>query len=222
MENVPKIVGERLKAGTVAVDHPDPDVLTAFSERALPEPERGRVLEHLARCGECREGVALALPAEEPTVTVVRPLLGRWLTWPRLRWGLAAAGVIVVGSFGVLRYRTASAPGTIASYDAARTQEISRETKNRGVPFPAAPEPAVTPAATNEEKKAPQAGLVHDQIQSAPAPETDKEFDRLEEFAKLQPPVRDQRLDAGSGGTGMLRTQSLPHGPKPPSQQWQL
>jgi hypothetical protein len=222
MENVPKIVGERLKAAAVAVDHPDPDVLTAFSERALPEPERGQVLEHLARCGECREVLALALPSEESTVTVVRPLRGRWLTWPRLRWGLVAAGVIVVGSFAALRYRTASPPATVASYDAARTQEITRETKNQEEPLSAAPEPAATPAATDEEKRAPQTGLVHDQIQSVPAPETNKEFDRLEQFAKLQPPVRDQRLDAGSAAKGPLRTQSLPHGPKPPAQQWQL
>jgi len=218
MENVPKIVGERLKAAAVAVDHPDPDVLTAFSERALPERERGQVLEHLALCGECREVLALALPIEEPIVTVVRPLRGRWLTWPRLRWGLVAAGVIVVGSFGLLRYRIASPPATVASYDAARPQEITSETKNHGEPSSAVPESA----AINEEKKTPQAGVVHDQIQSASAPKTNKEFDRLEQFAKLQPPVRDQRLDAGSGGKGMLRTQSLPHGPKPPSQQWQL
>ena len=40
METVPKIVEERLKARAVTVDHPDPDVLTAFSERALLDRER--------------------------------------------------------------------------------------------------------------------------------------------------------------------------------------
>jgi hypothetical protein len=54
MENVPKIVRERLRVVTVAVDHPDADVLTAFAERALPEAERATVLGHLARCGGCR------------------------------------------------------------------------------------------------------------------------------------------------------------------------
>ena len=113
MEKVPKIVGERLKAAAVTVDHPDPNVLTAFSEHSLPELERSHVLEHLARCGECRDIIALALPAEEPTAQVIRPVRGRWLTWPRLRWGLVAAGVVVVGSLGVLRYRATSHPAMV-------------------------------------------------------------------------------------------------------------
>ena len=218
MQKVPKIVGERLKAGAVAVDHPDPDLLTAFSEHALREPERKQVLEHLARCGECRDVLALSLPVEEPSVAVIRPVRGRWLIWPRLRWGLVAAGVIVVGSFGVLRYRESSSPAMVASYDAPRAQGIANEAKTQAEPSPAPPKAAQV----EEEKKTPQVELFYDQTKSKPAPETDKEFDRLEQFAKLQPPVRDQRLDAGRAATGMLRTQSLPHGPKPPAQQWQL
>jgi hypothetical protein len=212
MEKLPKIVGERLKAAAIAVDHPDADVLTAFSERSLPDRERSQVLEHLARCGECRDVIALSLPAQEQTAVVVRPLRGRWLTWPQLRWGLAAAGVIVVGSFGVLRYRANSHPATVALYDAPRPEEIAKA-KNQTEPLPA------TPAAqTNEEKKAPQNGLQDNEVKSKPAPEA-KEFDRLEQFGTLQPSVRDQRADAGS--RGMLRPQALPHGPKPPTQQWQ-
>src|SRR5215472_19210117 len=102
MENVPKIVMQRLQAQTAAVGHPDADLLTAFAERLLGETERNHVLEHLAGCRECRDVVALALPAEQPVIEVARPARGLWLTWPRLRWGLAAAGVIVVGSLGLL------------------------------------------------------------------------------------------------------------------------
>jgi len=217
MERVPKIVGERLKAAAVAVDHPDPDVLTAFSERSLPERERNHVLEHVARCAECREVLALSLPAEEPTIPVIRPLPGRWLTWPRLRWGLVAAGVIVVGSFGVLRYRGSSHSKTVASYDASRAQEIANEAKNQAEPVAAAPEAA----RTNEEKKTPRAEFLDGQVKGKPVQEANKEFDRLAQFAKMQPPVRDQRLDTSSSTRGMLRPQALPHGPKPPAQQWQ-
>jgi hypothetical protein len=215
MEKLPKIVAERLKAAAVAVDHPDADVLTAFSERSLPDRERSHVLEHLARCGECRDVIALSLPAEEPTALVIRPVRGRWLTWPRLRWGLVAAGVLVVGSFGVLRYRATSHPATVASYDESRTQEILKA-KNQTEPLPATPA-----AATNEEQKTPVAGWLDRSAKSKAASEANKEFDRLEQFAKLQPPARDQRLDA-SGTRGMLRPQTLPHGPKAgPTQQWQ-
>ena len=214
MEKLPKIVEERLKAAAVAVDHPDPNVLTAFSEHSLPERGRSQVLEHLARCGECRDVIALSLPAEESTVPVVRPVRGRWLTWPRLRWGLVAAGFIIVGSFGVLRYRATSHPETVASYNAPRPEEIEKA-KTQTEPLPATPA-----AATNEEKKAPQNGFLDSEVKSKTAPEEAKEFDRLEQFAKLPPPARDQRPDAGT--RGMLRSQALPHGPKAaPTQQWQ-
>lgn len=214
MEKLPKIVGERLKAAAVAVDHPDPNVLTAFSEYSLPERERSQVLEHLARCGECRDVIALSLPTEEPTAPVIRPVRGRWLTLPRLRWGLVAAGFIVVGSFGVLRYRASPHPETVALYDAPRREETEKA-KNQTEPLPATPA-----AAINEEKKAPRNGLLDGELKSKPAPQEAKEFDRLEQFAKLPPPARDQRPDAGT--RGMLRTQALPHGPKPAStQQWQ-
>ena len=216
MEKVPKIVGERLKAAAVTVDHPDPNVLTAFSEHSLPELERSHVLEHLVRCGECRDIIALALPAEEPTAQVIRPVRGRWLTWPRLRWGLVAAGVVVVGSFGVLRYRATSHPAMVASYDASRAQEVEKAKNDGMTPLPAAPEAA----STDEEKKAPVAGLLDRPATSKPVPEANKEFDRLEQFAKLQPPARDRRPDA-DGTRGRLRPQTLAHGPKPPTQQWQ-
>jgi len=213
MEKVPKIVGERLKVAAVAVDHPDSNVLTAFSEHSLPERERSDVLEHLARCGECRDVIALALPTEEPAITVVRPVRGGWLTWPQLRWGLVAAGVIVVGSLGVLHYRVTSRPETVASYDAPRAQDIEKA-KNQTEPLPATPA-----AAANEEKKAPQSGLLDSEVKSKPAPEA-REFDRLEQFAKLQPPARDERPDA-DGSRSRLHPQTLAHGPKPPIQQWQ-
>ncbi len=212
MEKVPKIVEERLKAKAVAVDHPDADMLTAFSERALPERERAHVLEHLARCGECRDVIALSLPAEEPAVAMVRPVRGRWLTWPQLRWGLAAAGVIVVGSFGLLRYREASHPAMVASYKESTAAGVTKA-KNEIPPSPAAP----GEARYDEQKKAPIAGLPDSPAKTGTASEQGKEFDRLEQFAKLQGASRNKQADGRVG----LRTQSLPHGPKPPAQQWQ-
>jgi hypothetical protein len=105
MQDVPKIVKERLKvAATAAPNHPDADVLAAFSERLLSEADRAIVLEHLSRCGECRDVVALALPAEEVS-TVVMPSPSRGWAWPALRWGLVAAGVVVVGAVGIVQYR---------------------------------------------------------------------------------------------------------------------
>jgi len=109
MENVPKIVQVRLQRRTrEAVEaHPDADLLTAFAEQSLGESERAQVMEHVARCGECREVVALALPASESVLapSSVRANRGAWLSWPVLRWGVVAAGIVLVASVGILQYK---------------------------------------------------------------------------------------------------------------------
>jgi len=215
MENVPKIVMDRLKATAVAADHPDADVLTAFTERALPERERDQVLKHLASCTDCREVIALALPAEEPTVAVVNPTRDKWLTWPRLRWGLVAAGVIVVGSFGVLRYKQIVRPAADISSASPRADVIAEAEKQR----------EATPAASGNapEQKTPSTNLVVGHAEPRASVDADKEFDRLQAFATLENAPRDQKVLVGGGTAGKrLLSQSLPHGPKPPmQQQWQ-
>src|SRR5215469_3191207 len=107
MEKAPQIVSRRLRAAASAVDH-------------------------LARCGECREIVALALPAAEPTQETVRPAGEGWLTGPVLRWGFIAAGIVAIASFGITRYpRHASMMGE----GTAPPQAITKEAKN----LPASP-----------------------------------------------------------------------------------
>ena len=120
MPEVPKIVHDRLRAGLPGgaapePAHPDPDVLTAFAEQALTAAEREGVLQHLARCGECRQLVALSVPpvesaprpaaAEESELAVSAAGNARgksggqraWFTWPTLRWAALAAGIVVAG-----------------------------------------------------------------------------------------------------------------------------
>jgi hypothetical protein len=151
MPQLPKIVQERLRASTAAVGHPDPDVLTAFSEQSLPESERALVIEHLARCGDCREIVALALPAagevEAPRVATA----GRsWLTWPGLRWGVVAAGVVIVGSFGVLQYLKHPAAMTVASQKNPRNEVAAYSVQ------PASPPQAKEPEQERDKDKRPE------------------------------------------------------------------
>lgn len=195
-------MNQRLKAAAsaTAVVHPDADVLTAFSERSLPQPERKIVLEHLARCGECREIVALALPPSEAALQpIARPARGGWLTWPVLRWGLIAAGIIALTSFGVMQYNRRS---QMMAYN-ARSQAASKEAKN----VPVSP-PASMPAQGQDKIQTPPASVPAEQKNSAssnagttPAPET------------AAPAVTRRVLPRGGpiGGT-------LPHGPR---MQWQ-
>src|SRR5229473_1640673 len=105
MPELPQIVHQRLKAPPSPGIHPDADVLTAFGERSLPEAERAVVLDHLARCGDCREVLALALPASEAADFATEGHVRGWLGWPRVRWALVAAGIVAAASVGVEQFR---------------------------------------------------------------------------------------------------------------------
>jgi hypothetical protein len=117
MWGIPKIVLERLKGRTVGsqenrqlpndnrqFQHPDANLLTAFLERTLTERERTQVLNHLAECVDCREIVALSLPAEAEAAEPARlPVRGGWSVRPLLRWGALAAVLGAVVVVAVLR-----------------------------------------------------------------------------------------------------------------------
>jgi photosystem II stability/assembly factor-like uncharacterized protein len=108
MESVPKIVVKRLQSPP-AESHPDADLLTAFAEQSLTGAERDHVVEHLARCGDCREVVSLALPPQvesEPSADSST----NWFRWTllrgsALRWAAVAAGIVVITSIGTLQFR---------------------------------------------------------------------------------------------------------------------
>jgi len=155
MQNVPNIVRDRLKVATPA-SHPDADTLAAFSERLLPEAERAVVVEHLAQCGDCREVVALALPDTE----TLQPVLGnsgsRWLTWPTLRWGFAAAGIAIV-AVGVVEYQHRAHSPAMMAYHASTGQQQERAMRAQTLPVVTTPQPAqdydkvtAAPVAKNE------------------------------------------------------------------------
>jgi carboxypeptidase family protein/photosynthesis system II assembly factor YCF48-like protein/putative zinc finger protein len=220
MQNVPKIVRERLWAATPAVNHPDADVLTAFAERSLPSLERDVVLEHLARCGDCRDIVALALPATEPVETEMKPSPSGWLTWPALRWGFVAAGVVIIASVGILRYEAHSQHGTMsASNNAPAPQPAATEAKNQPLATPAPP----PPSEKREKIQPPAASTYADSLMMDNAPVRDKKSPSRVEVPTvnaIQSPVG----GAAGGGAGQFRG-SLLHGPMSANQmtanQWQ-
>ena len=113
MTEVPKIVYDRLRAALPEQAHPDADLLAAFAEQALSAGEREGVLQHLALCEDCRDVVALALPAADVTPpqtadengvrTTVSQAGSRAprklsLAWPTLRWAALAAGAVVAAA----------------------------------------------------------------------------------------------------------------------------
>jgi hypothetical protein len=100
MPELPNLLRQRLAAteNGAALTHPDPDVLTAYTEHSLPAPERQAVVAHLSVCGPCREVVALSQPQvpEFATQTVVQPV--RASAWRRLfspAFGIAATVAVM-------------------------------------------------------------------------------------------------------------------------------
>jgi len=163
MQNVPNIVRERLRAVVPPGDHPEADLLTAFAEQSLPERERAKLMNHLARCGQCRDVIMLALPAAEETRTVTTPVRGNWLTWPTLRWAFVAAGIIAIASFAVMQYQHGKQNATTALRTAS-PEATSTVSKNEAPAPPAALD--ATALSASAAKKSASADLP----QSSPPP----------------------------------------------------
>jgi hypothetical protein len=193
MSNVPKIVLKQLQ--TPAGEHPDADLLAAFAEQSLPESERNLVLSHLSLCSDCREVIALALPATEAvSVTVLaHPARAGWLAVPALRWGVVAAGVLVVTSFGILQYQRTHL---------GKEKQLAAAVIPR-MPIPSAP--VQTPAASAQTSAA---GAV-------PRTEEKMQFDKRVEARKQFPsmfPQSKSASDAGVTGVRVLRPASRASG----------
>ena len=178
MTDIPKIVRERLQAVSPPANHPDADVLTAFSERSLTEREQAVVLDHLSRCGDCREIVALALPAQEPVSSVAVKSSKPILAWPTFRWGFVAAGITAVALVGVFQYQRHAQSAMMA--DRGSVVVPSTEAKSETQPAVAAPSPIPV---LRDEKGGKNLNSV-----APPAPV--RTYNRLEQFAKLSKPPR--------------------------------
>ncbi len=159
MAELPKIVSERLREQAVGGEHPDANLLSAFAEQALTEQERAPVLDHLSRCAQCREIVALSTPEAEQEVQAAVAHTSAvaqrsWWRSPIMHWSaLAAAALVVLIAVGermqLRERRSASAPAiryeppvpqsTPAPAVAPPSQPPSTQAATR--PAPATPEP---------------------------------------------------------------------------------
>ena len=101
IEHLPRLLRTRLTKPQSAT-HPDANALAAFAENVLTRHERRQVLEHLAVCGECREILALAQVQASDALPMATVKTYTWLRRPLLRWGTAAALVVVAGATAIV------------------------------------------------------------------------------------------------------------------------
>lgn len=99
MQEISKsLLRQRLGARRGPQQHPDADLLTAYTEQSLPPAERAEIILHLSQCNYCREVVALSLPQLQPEQQV-QPAWARSRFWiPAFRWGAAFAMVAIVAT----------------------------------------------------------------------------------------------------------------------------
>lgn len=206
MAEVPKNVLERLKAASARLaEHPDADVLTAFAERALPDRERGSVMEHLARCGECREVVALASPDSDATAPPVAHSGRRWVTWPTLRWGFAAAGIVLVASLAIVQYQRRTRE-SVASNKGPAVSEARNEAPATALP------PAPAPQSIDKERDRSESSTPKS-LGNLKAKKTPATADAVPAAPLAPPPAAENSRGDARAFHGVVGG-SLPHGPK--------
>ena len=123
--------------------HPNAESLNAFVEQVLTEPERLRILSHIASCNRCRQVIFLAQEAasreETPALAMApafRPAM-LWTSW-RFAWVPAAAMAAIV-TLAIFLHR----PHAIPNGELARVVPQNEVT----VPKPSSQVPSNTGAA---------------------------------------------------------------------------
>src|SRR5712671_5695358 len=139
MSELPKIARDRLqKQGANAqvkpLSHPDADLLTGFVERSISAREREQVTEHLAVCADCREVLAMSLPATEAG-EVPQTAAGsatKWQQWKLMRFGVGTAtAAVIIAGLVFFKVNQPSKPAELAtvtspSIEKAKVQESDK------------------------------------------------------------------------------------------------
>jgi len=170
MEKLPNIVRERLKA-TAGGDHPDADLLTAFAEQALPDQERSRILQHLSRCADCRDVLALAVPPVKTADPLDTARPAPWFQWKVLRWGAAVACVAIVGSAVLMRRDTLqmqSAKSAAAVREEPKAEQYAYERTDQDMADRLLAQQTISSNAVNANEK--DMGRVRDKALKSPMP----------------------------------------------------
>jgi hypothetical protein len=167
MRQLPKFVLERLNISRPLAGHPDADLLTAFAERSLSASERDLVLEHIARCGDCREIITLALPATEAAqaITYAR---SPW-RWPVLRGAAAVAGIVVVAALGIYEFQHRRSASVTVARNVETKQIVTPSIKTESKTAASSPPVTALQGIVNREQPATPAQSAQPSAQPSPS-----------------------------------------------------
>ena len=196
VDEIRKLVSGRLKKAVADGPHPDPNLLAAFAENALPDTARTQLLQHLGGCADCREILYLAMPdsAVAQKALSLRPNRLSAFAW---RWGAAAASVAIIAVLFVTGRHKMAAP----------------DGEHWAVVAPAAPAPAQIAAdkAPSEVDRL-RAAQNEGRIETRPAhksvpepkhmtakPKTELAFDSSDQVRMVPPAAQNVLKDEGAG-----------------------
>jgi len=186
MRKLPQSVLKQLR-GTLPESelHPDSDLLTAFVENSLLVQERAPVIDHLARCKDCRDVLAMAasaieVPNQTRTLPAPRFAHSPWFVWPAFRWAALAAGILIITSVGILQYGHNRPTRQVASN--SLPNEIPVSSQSGASAYPAEQRPLQDKASdargkASEAQKVPTAAKRRD-LRDAPGSGQEVEFER--------------------------------------------
>ena len=170
-QKLPKPMLDAMAREATPADHPSANLLAAFVEQTLTDGEKRLIIEHLARCGECREIVFLAseaAAADRPSVAEN----ARWRWTSRWRWAVPVAAVFVLAAGYLVWQRPVATPAgpemasrraaeearppsePLQGVTAAQPSPAAAAPSAPGPPPVAKPRPTTAPAATASVKKA--------------------------------------------------------------------
>jgi hypothetical protein len=167
MSELPKSVLKRLEAQAPG-EHPDANLLTAFSEQALVGRERERIVAHLAACSRCRDVVSLALPHEPAQQPVLA--LAPWYRRPTMYAWSALLATLVVGAALILNNDQFRSRGTAQSKVADNAPAAAPETHRDQVTMSAPSQTASSAEEAKDLKRSEQPKAKTDQLASMAAP----------------------------------------------------
>lgn len=175
---------------TATLAHPDPDLLAAFAEQSISEPEQRSVLGHLAGCASCRAVVYLAQPEAALPTADLQPQPSLWTRWLVVRWAAAAAVVVVVAGTVMLYRGNQAKPQQVATLtETSASQPAAAQNAAAPAPAPAADKRADVSSETVAAKRALETTVARNQAAATPALDTATTFARTKPSAPAVPPV---------------------------------